>query len=57
MSFTKCPICNNPFKSDACPHSYGQAEERKKRNEDDKRLQKLVKKIVEQTLKEYGLIP
>ncbi len=57
MSFTKCPICNNPFKSDACPHSYGQAEERKKRNEDDKRLQKLVKKIVEQTLKEHGLIP
>lgn len=57
MSFIKCPICNNPFKSDACPHSYGQAEERKNRNKEDKRLQKLVKKIVEQTLKEYGLIP
>lgn len=57
MSSDKCPICNHYFKSDKCPHSYGEVEARKKRNEEDKRLEKLVKKLVDQALKERGLIP
>lgn len=48
----KCPICQQWFKSDACPHTYVQAEERIQKT----RLEHLIETIVEKVLRKYGLI-
>ena len=52
----KCPICGHGFKSDNCPHSFGQAQERLHQNKENKRIEKLVKTMVDKALKERGLI-
>lgn len=44
----KCPICNKYFKSDACPHSFGQVTA----YENEQRI----RAIVSEELAKYGLI-
>jgi hypothetical protein len=38
----KCPICGNPFKSDACPHSVSDAQRHQQQQKDDDRIRKIV---------------
>lgn len=53
MSFgDKCPICKKEFKSDACPHYYGEAEEAFKA----KKTADLVAKEVRRQLIKHGLL-
>lgn len=56
----RCPICGIIFIDDRCPHSIAEAEERKKQNKMDLRVNKLidarVNKLIDARLEKYGLV-
>lgn len=52
MKGDRCPICGKDFKSDECPHSYGDVAKREQQSDLDKRINKLI----DARLEKYGLV-